>query len=184
MQLAISSHALAYVIGSLNSDETALLESQLANLVVNSSACLTNLTNLVLGVTFSLPDSMIFKMSSLSNQIVFSTELPEGKDATAMVKAGVNAIGGRAGLKGLKAGAMGVLKAVGHCLRFNTPDTPVLTLLLLASAIPTAILGTTGSHHRGDPRLRLQASGTEESTNAYQVWKHSFFFRPEADHSR
>ncbi|KAJ9123080.1 hypothetical protein QFC22_001270 [Naganishia vaughanmartiniae] len=111
-QLAISSHTLAYIIGSLNSDQTARLESQLAKLIVDSSSCLTYLANLVLGVTFSLPDSMVFKMSSLAIQIVFSTELPEGKDATAIVKAGVNVLGGRAGLKSFKAGAMSLLKAL------------------------------------------------------------------------
>jgi hypothetical protein len=49
----------------------------------------------------------------LSVKIVFSTEPPEGKEATAMIKTAVsNALGGRAVLKGFKAGAMNVLKAV------------------------------------------------------------------------
>ncbi|KAJ9107636.1 hypothetical protein QFC21_001096 [Naganishia friedmannii] len=109
---AISSHALAYIIASLNSDDTMRLELQLANLIVNITSCLTHLTNLVLNVAFSLPDSMVFKMSSLSIEIVFSTELPEGKDATAVVTTGVNVLGGRAGSKSFKAGAMGVLKAL------------------------------------------------------------------------
>ncbi|KAJ9112608.1 hypothetical protein QFC19_000628 [Naganishia cerealis] len=109
---AISSHALAYIIGSLNSDDTARLESQLQSLMVRGSSCLAHLTNLVLNIAFSLPDSLVFKMSSLSIQIVFSTEPAEGKDVTSIIKEGVNVLGGKAGLKSFKAGAMGVLKAL------------------------------------------------------------------------
>lgn len=114
---AITSHALAYIINNLHSQDSVKAQSHLANLVAESSTCLTHLVNLVCNVDFPLPDGMIFKMSSLSIKIVFSTEPPEGKEATAMIKTALSsALGGRAGLKSFKAGAMNVLKAV--CARY------------------------------------------------------------------
>ncbi|KAJ9093623.1 hypothetical protein QFC20_007082 [Naganishia adeliensis] len=112
-QQAITSHALAYIINNLHSQDSVKVQSHLANLVAESSTCLTHLANLVCNVDFPLPDGMIFKMSSLSIKIVFSTEPPEGKEATAMIKTALSsALGGRAGLKSFKAGAMNVMKAL------------------------------------------------------------------------
>lgn len=122
--------------------------------MANSSVSLTYLTNLVVNVAFSLPDSMVFKMSSLSIEIVFGTELPEGKDATTNITAGVNVLGGRSGLKSFKAGAMGVLKAVRRdLLRFLPDGTSHAFLFVLV--VPPPILGPARSHHRGDPQLGL-----------------------------
>jgi hypothetical protein len=111
--IAVDSSALAYVLSNLSSRDNSKLVSHLANLVTDSSTCLTHLADLVCNVDFQLPDGMIYKMSSISTKIVFAAEPPEGKDATATSKTAVSGVlSGRAGLKSFRGGATNVLKAV------------------------------------------------------------------------
>ena len=72
--------------------------------------------DLVCNVDFPLPDSMIYKMFSVSTKIMFTAEPPEGKEATAISKAAVSSVfSGKAGFKSFKGGATNVLKAVSEC---------------------------------------------------------------------
>lgn len=131
---AITSYALAYIINNLNWEDSVKVQSHLANLVAESSTCLAHLANLVCNVDFPLPDGLIFKMSSLSIKIVFSTEPPEGKEATAMIETALSgALGGRAGLKSFKAGAMNVLKAV--CARYVSRILQLISLSIHSSSL-------------------------------------------------
>ncbi|GHJ86131.1 hypothetical protein NliqN6_2533 [Naganishia liquefaciens] len=110
---AINSHALAFMLCTLSSDDDSKLVSIFAHLVTDSSICLTHFADLVCNVDFPLPDSMIYKMSSISTKITFAPEPPEGKEATATSKAAVSRVfSGKAGLKSFKGGATNVLKAL------------------------------------------------------------------------